>query len=276
MARGFERPLDAASRGRAGRASGRRVRVRVAQQRAGRAPAAPSPSGEGCGVVARRCPASAGDDYVFSLDGGRLPDPARAISRRACAGRRASSTRRVRRSRRRAGARARGARALRASCRDLLARGHVRRGDPAPARPARARRDGDRADAGRDVPGQRGWGYDGVYLFAPHPAYGGPDGLARLVDAAHREGLGVILDVVYNHIGPGRGDRRLRAVLHRPARRPSGATRSTTTSAECASGRSRTPSCGCATTASTAFASTPSTRSTTMRRQHVLASCATA
>jgi maltooligosyltrehalose trehalohydrolase len=52
-------------------------------------------------------------------------------------------------------------------------------------------------------PGERGWGYDGLYTFAPHPAYGGPDGLARLVDAAHREGLGVVLDVVYNHIGPG-------------------------------------------------------------------------
>jgi maltooligosyltrehalose trehalohydrolase len=52
-------------------------------------------------------------------------------------------------------------------------------------------------------PGERGWGYDGVYTFAPHAAYGGPDGLARLVDAAHREGLGVFLDVVYNHIGPG-------------------------------------------------------------------------
>jgi maltooligosyltrehalose trehalohydrolase len=52
-------------------------------------------------------------------------------------------------------------------------------------------------------PGTRGWGYDGVYVYAPHPAYGGPDGLGRLVDAAHREGLGVILDVVYNHLGPG-------------------------------------------------------------------------
>ena len=52
-------------------------------------------------------------------------------------------------------------------------------------------------------PGSRGWGYDGLYASAPHPAYGGPAGLARLVDAAHREGLGVILDVVYNHVGPG-------------------------------------------------------------------------
>jgi maltooligosyltrehalose trehalohydrolase len=52
-------------------------------------------------------------------------------------------------------------------------------------------------------PGERGWGYDGVYIGAPHPAYGGPDGLARFVDAAHRADLGVVLDVVYNHIGPG-------------------------------------------------------------------------
>jgi maltooligosyltrehalose trehalohydrolase len=52
-------------------------------------------------------------------------------------------------------------------------------------------------------PGERGWGYDGVYSYAPHPAYGGPVGLARLVDAAHAEGLAVFLDVVYNHIGPG-------------------------------------------------------------------------
>jgi maltooligosyltrehalose trehalohydrolase len=52
-------------------------------------------------------------------------------------------------------------------------------------------------------PGRRGWGYDGVYAFSPHPAYGGPEGLARLVRAAHASGLGVILDVVYNHVGPG-------------------------------------------------------------------------
>ncbi len=52
-------------------------------------------------------------------------------------------------------------------------------------------------------PGERGWGYDGLYAYAVHAAYGGPAGLARLVDAAHAEGLGVILDVVYNHVGPG-------------------------------------------------------------------------
>lgn len=52
-------------------------------------------------------------------------------------------------------------------------------------------------------PGSRGWGYDGLFISAPHPAYGGPRGLARLVDAAHAAGLGVVLDVVYNHLGPG-------------------------------------------------------------------------
>ncbi|MDQ6747699.1 MAG: alpha-amylase family glycosyl hydrolase, partial [Candidatus Dormibacteraeota bacterium] len=51
-------------------------------------------------------------------------------------------------------------------------------------------------------PGQRGWGYDGVDLFAPHTAYGGPDGLKRLVDACHRAGIAVVMDVVYNHLGP--------------------------------------------------------------------------
>lgn len=50
--------------------------------------------------------------------------------------------------------------------------------------------------------GTRGWGYDGVSLFAPHHAYGGPAGFKRLVDACHRRGLGVVLDVVYNHLGP--------------------------------------------------------------------------
>jgi len=51
-------------------------------------------------------------------------------------------------------------------------------------------------------PGERGWGYDGVALYAPQHTYGGPDGLRRLVDAAHARGLAVIQDVVYNHLGP--------------------------------------------------------------------------
>lgn len=50
--------------------------------------------------------------------------------------------------------------------------------------------------------GEWGWGYDGVDLFAPHHAYGGPDGLKRLIDACHSRDLGVVLDVVHNHLGP--------------------------------------------------------------------------
>lgn len=50
--------------------------------------------------------------------------------------------------------------------------------------------------------GEHGWGYDGVALFAVHEPYGGPDGLKRFVDAAHRCGLGVVMDMVPNHLGP--------------------------------------------------------------------------
>src|SRR5437879_5168540 len=50
--------------------------------------------------------------------------------------------------------------------------------------------------------GRRNWGYDGVDWFAPSRAYGGPAGLQRLIDAAHKHGLGMLLDVVYNHFGP--------------------------------------------------------------------------
>lgn len=51
-------------------------------------------------------------------------------------------------------------------------------------------------------PGERNWGYDGAYPFAVQASYGGSSGLKRLVNAAHRQGLAVILDVVYNHLGP--------------------------------------------------------------------------
>ncbi|MCI0453753.1 MAG: malto-oligosyltrehalose trehalohydrolase [Candidatus Dadabacteria bacterium] len=51
-------------------------------------------------------------------------------------------------------------------------------------------------------PGERNWGYDGVYPFAVQNSYGGPDGLKRLVNECHKKGMAVILDVVYNHLGP--------------------------------------------------------------------------
>jgi maltooligosyltrehalose trehalohydrolase len=57
-----------------------------------------------------------------------------------------------------------------------------------------------------EFPGRHGWGYDGVYLSAAHSAYGGPEGFARLVDAAHERGIAVVLDVVYNHVGASGGD----------------------------------------------------------------------
>ena len=53
-----------------------------------------------------------------------------------------------------------------------------------------------------DFAGRRNWGYDGVLLYAPDSAYGRPDDLRALIDAAHQRGLMVLLDVVYNHFGP--------------------------------------------------------------------------
>ncbi len=52
-----------------------------------------------------------------------------------------------------------------------------------------------------EFPGRHGWGYDGVYISASQSSYGGPEELQQLVDAAHREGMAVLLDVVYNHVG---------------------------------------------------------------------------
>ena len=53
-----------------------------------------------------------------------------------------------------------------------------------------------------EFPGGRNWGYDGVALYAPQSSYGGPEGLRTLVNACHERGLAVVLDVVYNHLGP--------------------------------------------------------------------------
>ena len=65
-------------------------------------------------------------------------------------------------------------------------------------------------------PGDHGWGYDGVDLFAVRQPYGGPDALKRFVDACHVRGLAVLLDVVYNHFGPvGNYTRQVRPLSHR-------------------------------------------------------------
>lgn len=51
-------------------------------------------------------------------------------------------------------------------------------------------------------PGERNWGYDGAYPYAPQDSYGGPEGLKLLIDSCHTEGIAVVMDVVYNHLGP--------------------------------------------------------------------------
>ena len=53
-----------------------------------------------------------------------------------------------------------------------------------------------------NFPGKRGWGYDGVDLYAPFNSYGDPDDVKHFVNACHDKGLAVVLDVVYNHLGP--------------------------------------------------------------------------
>ena len=81
-------------------------------------------------------------------------------------------------------------------------RGHVRRRDPAPRRrsPTSASTVIELMPVA-EFPGARGWSYDGVYLSAAQSSYGGPHELQKLIDAAHALGLGVVLDVVYNHVG---------------------------------------------------------------------------
>jgi maltooligosyltrehalose trehalohydrolase len=117
-----------------------------------------------------------------------------------------------------------------------------------------------------EFPGDRNWGYDGVDLYAPHSAYGGPDGMKRFVDACHRRGLAVVLDVVYNHLGP-EGNYLGRFGPYFTTSMPRrGATPSTTTVpavTRCGGSSSKTPSCGCATTTSTVYASMRCTPSST-------------
>jgi maltooligosyltrehalose trehalohydrolase len=158
---------------------------------------------EGHGVFAASVPAGPGTDYAYVVDSERLPDPA---TRWQPAGLRGRS------------------RVLDTGAfvwsdggwappalRDLvLYELHVGTFTPAGTFEAAIPHLGGLRELGvtaielmpvAEFPGRHGWGYDGVYLSAPHSAYGGPLGLQRLVDAAHAEGLAVILDVVYNHLG---------------------------------------------------------------------------
>src|SRR5690242_8465084 len=161
-------------------------------------------SPEGFGVFAARVPAAAGDDYAFVLDGTELPDPAsrwqpgglrgpsRVVDARAFDGTDAAWH---------GGAELRDA---------VLYELHVGTFTSEGTFEAAIEHLPKLAELGvthievmpvAEFPGARGWGYDGVYISAAQSSYGGPLGFQRLVDAAHAAGLGVILDVVYNHVG---------------------------------------------------------------------------
>ena len=122
--------------------------------------------------------------------------------------------------------------------------------------------------------GTHNWGYDGVLWYAVHEGYGGPAAYQRFVDAAHAAGLGVIQDVVYNHLGPsGNYLPALRPVPASRGRATPGATRSTWTArtpTRCAATSWTTPRCGCATTTWTACGWTPCTRFKDERAVHLL------
>ena len=168
--------------------------------------------------------AAPGDDYRFVLDGGRalarpvlaLPARGRArpLARRRPGAFALDATRLA--------ARRRSPTSCSTSCTSARSRadGHLRRGDPAPRASSRARRDGDRGDAGRDLPGRARLGLRRrLHLRAAPRPTAGPRASRGSSTPPTRAGLAVILDVVYNHVGPGRrGDRRLRPLLHRPLR----------------------------------------------------------
>jgi maltooligosyltrehalose trehalohydrolase len=160
-------------------------------------------AGEGFGVHATRVPAAPGDDYWLVVDGRRLPDPCsrwqprgiRGPSRVLDTADHAGSDKRFRA----------------ATLRDtVLYELHVGAFTAEGTFDAAIEHLPALAELGithvelmpvAEFPGRHGWGYDGVYVSAAHSAYGGPHGLQRFVDAAHAAGLGVILDVVYNHVG---------------------------------------------------------------------------
>jgi maltooligosyltrehalose trehalohydrolase len=159
---------------------------------------------EGFGVHALTVEASAGDDYAFALDGDELPDPA---SRWQPEGLRGPS--RIvdpagfdwTDAGRHGGAELRDA---------VLYELHVGTFTDEGTFDAAIEHLPELARIGvthievmpvAEFPGAHGWGYDGVYISAAQSTYGGPLGFQRLVDAAHAAGLGVILDVVYNHVG---------------------------------------------------------------------------
>jgi maltooligosyltrehalose trehalohydrolase len=153
----------------------------------------------GYGVHEATVAAAPGDHYWFVVDGRRLPDPA---SRSQPKGLRGPSAVPDIIAAQRA--------AMPAPAELVIYELHVGTFTPQGTFEAAGEHLGELAEIGvtaieimpvAEFPGHHGWGYDGVYLSAPHSAYGGPAGLAALVAAAHEHGLAVILDVVYNHVG---------------------------------------------------------------------------
>ena len=160
-------------------------------------------AGEGFGMHAARVPAAAGDDYWLVVDGRRLPDPSSRWQPRGIRGpSRVLGTAAFDWTDKRFRA---------APLRDaVLYELHVGAFTADGTFDAAVEHLPALAELGithvelmpvAEFPGRNGWGYDGVYVSAAHSAYGGPHGLQRFVDAAHATGLGVILDVVYNHVG---------------------------------------------------------------------------
>src|SRR4051794_29175471 len=159
---------------------------------------------DGFGVRTARVPAAAGDDYVFVLDGRELPDPA---SRHQPEGLRGPSRIVDPKAFRWTDAGWHGGAALEDAVLYELHVGTFTREGTFDAAiehlPELARLGVTHIELMpvAEFPGKRGWGYDGVYISAAQSSYGGPLGLNRLVDAAHAANIGVILDVVYNHVG---------------------------------------------------------------------------
>ncbi len=123
-------------------------------------------------------------------------------------------------------------------------------------------------------PGTRNWGYDGVSLYAVQANYGGPEGLKRFVDAAHRIGLAVMLDVVYNHLGPEGNYLPKFGPYFTAITTRHGATRSTTTAkaaSRCGATWCRMRATGFASITSTACGWTRCRPSRTIRRRHIVA-----
>jgi maltooligosyltrehalose trehalohydrolase len=159
---------------------------------------------EGFGVRSARVAAAAGDDYLFVVDGSALPDPA---SRWQPEGLRGPSrvldpgAFRWTDHDRRGGAALRDAVLYELHVGTFTEEGTFDAAIPHLAALAALGVTHVELMPVAEFPGARGWGYDGVYISAAQSSYGGPLGLQRLVDASHAAGLGVVLDVVYNHLG---------------------------------------------------------------------------